>query len=657
MARALLVDMVKDRGMSGRNSTPTAITAGLASFCRSGLIFSLLLSLLRLALPAQAGGTLIATGVSSDVAIKGPGYLLAHDPASGVLAVTRDGFLGLDTDGFLVTPSGMRVQGFADAALTTLGDLQIDAAGQPGTNNPPPSMVAYEIQTNGQIVVNLSDGTSFVRCQILLQSFQNPGALTQIWNNMFVWTGAAGALPQPVPPGSSGTGPLLSGYIEQWAPVLQLSVHAGSSNSFSQGFLADTANPNDVGIQGGGFLELRRTNDNALFATRAGAFYIDGAGYLVHYSGLRLQGYTNSALTSIGDLQMDAPGCPRTSNPTLFAEDFWVDAQGVMTEDLSDGSSIVRGQILLQDCSNPKSLTRASFDLYPIATNGGLWSPLAPPFTGDLGWLASGSLELSQLDTNLLAVRSNLNFFSQGLVIVTGVQANLAINGLGFFTVRDPAANIQYATRWGGFQLDAQGHLVTTNGLRLQGLDNTSLTQSGDIIIDTTGSPDPSLQMTNYVIDFQGNIYVTLSDGSQFLRGQILVQEYRNLQGLSPAGAGLYSNLTAALPVFTNGLSGYIQESGIQYGCVEQPTTLPALQLLPASGFHLAISDFPGGTVQASSDLQNWNAVGPIYSGVFNQAEYFDPSPETQKFYRLVLPLPPVITAPQPFDPVPVFVN
>ena len=639
--------------MSGRNCTPTAITGCLAPIRPGRIIFGLLLFMLWTGLPAL-GDTTIATGIVSSVAINGPGYLLARDPATGLLAVTRNGMLDVDVDGFLTTSSGMRVQGFADPALSTMGDLQLDAAGRPGTNNPPATLISYEIQTNGQIVVNLSDDTSFVRCQILLQSFQNPSLLTQIWNSMFVWPSAAGPLPQPVAPGASGTGSVLSGYLNLMVPELQLSLCAGSTNTFSQGFLVDTSNPTDLGIQGNGFFVLRRTNDNALFATRAGAFYVDGGGYLVHYSGLRLQGYTDAALTSIGDVQIEVVGAPSTSNPAVVVDDLGIDQRGVMTEYMSDGTSSVRGQILLEDCSNPDALTRASFDLYPINTNSGLWSPLAQPFTGDLGWLSSGSVELSQFDTNLLAVRSNLNFFSQGMLVATSLPANLAISGLGFFTARDPAANILYATRWGGFQLDSLGHLVTTNGLRLQGVANAGLTQSGDIIIDTAGAPDPSLEMTNYSIDYQGKIYVCLSDGSQFLRGQVLLQNYRNLQGLSPDGAGLYSNLTAALPVFTNGLSDYVQLSAIVSGCVEQPAPLAPLQLLPAGGFRLLINDYDGGTVESSSDMRLWEVIGPINYGVLNQAEYFDTSPTTQKFYRVVMQLPGAQGMSQPIAPVPV---
>jgi len=630
--------MINDPRFSGSKWAATAKAAALRASRSVGRIFPGLVLIILAGLPARAATFDVFTGIQTDLAINGPGYFVLSDPVTAQIHVTRLGELSVDAEGFLVTSAGMRVQGFSDPALTQIGDLQIDS--WPGSNDPSSEIVSFEIQTNGCVVVDCSDGSSYIRGQVLLQTFQNQSALIQIWGDMFDWSAAAGPLPLPVPPGIAGAGSLLTASIEQLVPEVQLSFYPGPSQSFSQGILVPTGITTDLGIQGGGFFILRRTNDNALFATRAGGFYVDGAGYLVHYSGLRLQGYTNSALTSIGDMQIDPTGWPSSSNPALLAEDFCVDHQGVITEELNDGTASVRGQVLLQACSNPNLLTRTNFDLYPLVANGALWLPLAPPTTGNLGWVDSGCLELSQFDANLLAVRSNLNFFVQGPVTNTGVPSNLAICGNGFFSVRDPVANILYATRWGAFQLDSLGHLVTTNALRLQGFTNAGLTKFGDITVDTAGAPDPSLALASYFIDFQGNIWVDLSDGSEFLRGQVVLQSYRNIQGLSPAGNGLYSNLAAAIPLFTIGVSVHIPSASIQSGAVELLSGMPApLQLLPPNGFRLFISNLGTGPaqVESSSDLAHWNVIGSVNPSDLNIAEFFDTSQATQKFYRVVI--------------------
>jgi hypothetical protein len=81
---------------------------------------------------------------------------------------------------------------------------------------------------------------------------------------------------------------------------------------------------------------------------------------------------------------------------------------------------------------------------------------------------------------------------------------------------------------------------------------------------------------------------------------------------------------------------------------------LAALQLLPAAGFCLLINDYDGGAVESSSDLRQWEVIGPINYGVLNQAEYFDTSPTTQKFYRVVMQLPGAQGMSQPIAPLPV---
>jgi flagellar hook protein FlgE len=569
--------------------------------------------------------------VPTFLSIDGPGYFVVRDPVSGQLSATRYGPFMFDANGYLTTLFGKRLQGYDSSSLAEVGDLQVASGAWQETNGP--YMPTYTIETNGCLVETLSSNSSIVVGQVLLQNFQDPSALAAQGWRFYGWEAPAGPLRQPEPPGTAGTGPLVVGVLEQLTPAMQIGRYAGPPQMFSQGVLAPTGLMTDVGIEGNGFFVVRRTNDNALFATRAGSFYVDGAGYLVHYSGMRFQGYTDSTLTNIGDLQVDA-GCSQVgSYPVAYMEGFEIDLHGTITEYLNDLTIIVRGQFLLAGCANPDLIARTNFDLYPIVSSTGLWSPPAPPLTGNLGWLVEGTVEMDQFDADLLAERAQLNFFNQGPVVVTDVPCNLAILGPGFFTVRDPAANTLYATRWGGFQLDASNHLVTTNGWRLQGVTNYNDGQIGDITIDNW--PNSSLALTNYSIDIMGNIVVLLSDGTDYIRGQVLLQSYRNPQGLIAGGNGYYSNVTAALPMFTNGLPDELQMA-IEAGAVEEPAPPPALQLPPESGLRLFITNVLGGTIESSTDLVHWNAIGQVQgSPDLNVAEFFDTPEATQTFYRL----------------------
>ena len=174
------------------------------------------------------------------------------------------------------------------------------------------------------------------------------------------------------------------------------------------------------------------------------------------------------------------------------------------------------------------------------------------------------------------------NLHTQGVLSATGQETDLAINGRGYFLVRDPHSDTQYATRAGDFSLDPNGYLLTNTGNRVQGYSEGSLSSIGDLKIDATGRPedsDPQARMVTFAIDRQGMINVQLSDGSQFVRGQVLLQDFRNTQALIKEGDNLYSGLGLAGPLGggdglqpeapdTNGL-GIIQAGALELSNVD----------------------------------------------------------------------------------------
>jgi len=159
-------------------------------------------------------GTVNNTGVGSDLAISGQGFFVVKDSTDSAQYVTRDGTFQLDANGYLVTNGGQRVQGYSDAGLTTIGDLKIDATGAPATAAPGATVSSWSIDPSGKISVTLSDNTTFVRGQVLLQNFSNPGALVKQGANLYVASSSAGPLAQPTAPGTNGTSTIQSGALE-----------------------------------------------------------------------------------------------------------------------------------------------------------------------------------------------------------------------------------------------------------------------------------------------------------------------------------------------------------------------------------------------------------------------------------------------------------
>ncbi|MGH7939222.1 MAG: flagellar hook-basal body complex protein [Bryobacteraceae bacterium] len=202
-----------------------------------------------------AQGTLSPTGNPANLGISGDGFFVVRDPVNNVNYVTRAGDFRLDDQGYLVTSGGFRVQGLADGSAsydatvvdgvltytqtatppTALGDIKVDfniSIGNGLTNDTggvftdaeveagKPTLQGFAVDPQGNLVLSLSNGDSFVRGKVLLQNFADPTALVREGNNLFSGLQAAGpeggiALSGTNnSPGSNGLGRLQSGTIE-----------------------------------------------------------------------------------------------------------------------------------------------------------------------------------------------------------------------------------------------------------------------------------------------------------------------------------------------------------------------------------------------------------------------------------------------------------
>jgi hypothetical protein len=307
---------------------------------------------------------------------------------------------------------------------------------------------------------------------------------------------------------------------------------------------------------------------------------------------------------------------------------------------MSDGSSYLCGQILLENCAQPGQLVRTNFGLYPMNPGDQAWSVLTAAIIPSQVQIFSGCLELNQLDQNILSVRKQLNFFYPNPLNLTTNQDDLGILGNGFFTVRDPLKNVFYATQYGHFHLDSGSWLADANGFRVQGFSDPSLTTAGDIRIDTNGAPNTSsagATLWGYDIESDGVVEVELSNGTSFVRGQILLQNYADLQALVPVTTFLYSNVTAALPLYSPGGCDTDGLGLLESGYLNTITPPMPLHLPPHFGFRLYLSGLAtAANIQVSSDLLHWTNVVQETGSIMLDAEYYDTNASAAlvKFYR-----------------------
>jgi len=197
---------------------------------------------------------------------------------------------------------------------------------------------------------------------------------------------------------------------------------------------------------------------------------------------------------------------------------------------------------------------------------------------------SSGSGQAGMQVGSGVTTSSVKNIFTQGALNRTGVGTDMAIDGDGFFVVRDPVSQVEYATRAGDFRLDSNNYLITNKGLRVQGFNaanNTSGGAQGDIQIDANLAPattNPPATLTTFSVGRDGNINVHMSDGTQFMRAQILLQRFSDPQALLKEGDNLYSGIASAGPLGgttpsagqpgTSGLGG-IESSALELSNVD----------------------------------------------------------------------------------------
>jgi len=138
-------------------------------------------------------GNITQTGNSLDLAIDGKGFLQVELP-DGSYMYTRDGALKVNSQGYLVTNSGLKV--YPEIAL-------------------PDDVNAVNISQDGIVSVMINGQNEPQELgQIELANFMNPAGLLAKGGNLFQVTEASG---EPIygNPGEEGMGRLMQGYLEK----------------------------------------------------------------------------------------------------------------------------------------------------------------------------------------------------------------------------------------------------------------------------------------------------------------------------------------------------------------------------------------------------------------------------------------------------------
>ncbi|MBL9215142.1 MAG: flagellar hook-basal body complex protein [Opitutaceae bacterium] len=159
-------------------------------------------------------GALNSTGNTTDLGVSGRGFFIVQDATSGTQYATRDGQFRIDDNGYLITQSGLRVQGLTGAGLGTVGDIRIGQSMPAGTQ-----LQSLSIDAGGNVVEFYSDGTSATNNRVQLQNFNDTSSLMREGNNLYTGLAAAGPVGGGIlsgsnDPGAAGLGTIQSGTLE-----------------------------------------------------------------------------------------------------------------------------------------------------------------------------------------------------------------------------------------------------------------------------------------------------------------------------------------------------------------------------------------------------------------------------------------------------------
>jgi flagellar basal-body rod protein FlgG len=142
----------------------------------------------------QTQGDFDNTGNPLDMAIQGAGFFQVKMP-DGEIAYTRAGMFHLDNQGNMVTADGNPL------------DPQVTI---------PPDALTITVGTDGTVSVTQPGQTQAQQVgAIQLATFQNPGGLNSVGQNMFLQTTASGDPIVGTPGGADGLGTLQQGVLEQ----------------------------------------------------------------------------------------------------------------------------------------------------------------------------------------------------------------------------------------------------------------------------------------------------------------------------------------------------------------------------------------------------------------------------------------------------------
>lgn len=357
----------------------------------------------------------------------------------------------------------------------------------------------------------------------------------------------------------------------QWGVSTGMGVRvSGVTQQFTQGSIRTTDNPMDMAINGRGFFRVAQPGGEAAY-TRNGQFQMDNQGYIVTGSGMRLQGYQVDAATGkaggvAGNIQLPAQGIgpqvttqasiqmnldSRTAAPAASAAPFSLSDASTYASTTSvpvydqQGNEQVLSLYFRRTAVDNEWEVYASHEGTPVPALSGAGAQQEP--AGRLTFLPNGKIDPANSGT-----LAGGTLTPGGLTLDVPFAAATLPVPPGTSTTSSPVA-----------------------------LSFTGATQFGSAFGVTAATQDGHApgSLTGFGIGANGMVQARYSNGKTIDAAQVALADFRNEQGLIPAGNNLWRESPGSGPAAMSA-PGTANLGSLQGGALEESNVDLTAQLV-----------------------------------------------------------------------------
>jgi flagellar hook protein FlgE len=343
-------------------------------------------------------------------------------------------------------------------------------------------------------------------------------------------------------------------------------VHLGGvKNLFTQGSLANTTVDSDLAINGEGFFVVADSTNGKQYATRDGTFKINDQGYLTTQNGLRVQGFSDSALSTRGDIKIAYSTGLTDGSFTVNGKEVLVSAKDDLDQVLKKINAATIGtgsEVTGEYNSSTKQITLTSDKTITLGTptSGGTnFLTMAGFGTATYGGTLASTATIDSTALSTIAA-GDFQVNGQTVTVAAGDSVQQILDKIATATSNAVTGSYDAANQKLTLKSNAPIALTSVTG-GSDFIDKTKLSSAefSGSMANAVGVGNVLATMQSYSIDDAGKIKITLNDNTSFISGQILLQNFTDKTALSKEGDNLYSGIDIAGPL----------------GGSESPTTQP----------------------------------------------------------------------------------